>query len=84
MKRDAEDRVHTVEDETRRGIYFHRSGSEKITISDKFDSYLSEVTPTEKASTQNGDKDRARQLKSSLSEYSIAALNSDIVAKLSR
>ncbi len=81
MKRDAEDWARTVEDEIRRGIYFHRSGSEKITISDALDRYLREVTPTKKASTQNGDKDRARQLKSSLGEYSIAALNSDIVAK---
>ncbi len=48
MKRDAKDWARTVEDEIRRGIYFHRSGSEKITISDALDRYLREVTLTRK------------------------------------
>ena len=57
MKRDAEDWARTVEDEIRRGIYFHRSSAEKIAISEALDRYLRKVTSAKKASTQRGDLD---------------------------
>jgi len=77
VKRDAEDWSRATEDEIIRGIYIPRSHSEKLTVSKALDRYLKEVTPTKKPSTQIREVGRAKQLKSSLGNYSLAALNAD-------
>lgn len=80
IKKDAEDWARTTEDEIVRGIYIPRSGSENITITDALDRYIKEVTPTKKATTQEGNKVQARQLKSQLGNYSLAVLSSTQIA----
>jgi len=77
VKRDAEDWSRATEDEIIRGIYIPRSHSEKMTVSRALDRYLKEVTPTKKPTTQVREKGRAKQLKYSLGNYSLAALNAD-------
>ncbi len=77
VKRDAEDWSRATEDEIIRGIYIPRSHSEKMTVARALDRYLKEVTPTKKPTTQVREKGRAKQLKSSLGKYSLAALNAD-------
>ena len=54
IKRDAEDWARTKEDEIRRGLYIHKSGSERLTVGEALDRYLREVTPIKKESTQRG------------------------------
>ena len=79
-KRDAEDWSRTTEDEIIRGIYSPRSQSEKLTLSSAIDRYLKEVTPAKKASTQKAEQGRAKQIKTELGRYSLAALNTDIIS----
>jgi len=81
IKRDAEDWARTTEDEIIRGIYVPRSQSEKLSIREAIDRYLSEVTPTKKASTQKAERYRAEQLKTELGKYTLASLNSNILGK---
>lgn len=52
-----------------------------MSIADALLKYLKEVTPTKKQSTQSGDRDRAKQLSSSLGRYSLATLHAEIIAK---
>ena len=80
LKRAAEDWSRTTEDEIIRGIYSPRSQSEKMTLSLAIKRYLKEVTPTKKASTQQREVGRSKQLNSSLGKYSLAALNTDIIS----
>ena len=80
IKKDAEDWARTTEDEIVRGIYFPRSESENITIADALDRYIKEVTPTKKATTQQGNRVQAKQLKSKLGRYSLAVLSSTQIA----
>ena len=80
IKRDAEDWARTTEDDIIRGIYSPRSQSEKMTLSSAIERYLKEVTPTKKDSTQQRETGRSKQLDSSLGKYSLAALNTEIIA----
>ena len=51
-----------------------------MTVSAALDRYIKEVVPTKKESSQRRDIGRAEFLKSKLGRYSLAALNSEIIA----
>ena len=51
-----------------------------MTLSTALDRYTKEVTPTKKADTQRREIGRAKLLKEHLGQYSLAALNSDIIS----
>jgi hypothetical protein len=57
-KRDAEDWTRGVEDEMVRGIYIRRSNAERLSVAEALDRYQREVSPTNKASTQDREKGR--------------------------
>lgn len=57
-----------------------RNNSEKLTVSSALDRYIKEVIPTKKQSGQRREIGRAEFLKSQLGQYSLAALNSEIIA----
>ena len=80
VKRDAENWGRKTEDEIIRGIYIPRTNSEKLTVSAALDRYVKEVVPTKKASGQRRDIGRAKFLKSKLGKYSLASLNSELIA----
>ncbi len=80
VKRDAENWARTTEDEIIRGIFVPRSRSEKLTVTQALNRYLKEVTPTKKVKTQKSEHFRAEKLKSELGRYSLAALNTEIIA----
>ena len=80
IKRDAENWARTTEDEIVRGIHVPRSNSEKLTIASALDRYIKEVVPTKKPSGQRREIGRAEFLKSKLGQYSLAALNSELIA----
>ncbi len=81
IKRDAENWARTTEDEIVRGIHVPRTNSEKLTIASALDRYVKEVVPTKKASGHRRDAGRAEFLKSRLGQYSLAALNSELIAE---
>jgi integrase len=80
-KRDAEDWSRRTEDEMVRGVYIERSSSERLTLASALDRYLREVTPTKKASTQDGERKKAKVLRDALGAYSLAALTPDVIAR---
>ena len=51
-----------------------------MTLSSAIKRYLKEVTPSKKESTQQREVGRSKQLDSSLGQYSLAALNTDIIS----
>ena len=79
-KRDAEDWSRRTEDEMVRGVYLSRTVSEKMTVKVALTRYLSEVTPTKKPTTQRSEQVTARHLTEFLGDYSLAAVNSELVA----
>lgn len=81
MKRDAENWGRTTEDEIIRGIYVPRNNSEKLTVGTALDRYVKEVVPTKKPGSQRRDIGRAEFLKSKLGQYSLAALNAELIAE---
>ena len=81
VKRDAENWGRSTEDEIIRGIYVPRNNSEKITVAAALDRYVKEVVPTKKESGRRRDIGRAEFLKIKLGRYSLAALNSEIIAE---
>ncbi|MBD9401342.1 site-specific integrase [Comamonas sp. CMM02] len=80
IKRDAEDWARRTEDEMVRGVYIHRSGSERTTVEVALKRYLSDITPTKKPSTQKAEHTKAKQLIKGLGKYSLAALSADVLA----
>ena len=80
-KRDAEDWARRTEDEMVRGVFIQRSASERMTLSNALDRYLSEVSPTKRPSTQTTERNRAEILRASLGDYSLAALSPEIIAQ---
>jgi len=79
-KRDAEDWSRRTEDEIVRGVYIDRAASERLMFTAAMDRYLAEITPTKKASTQRNERLFAETLKVYFGKYSLAAINSEIVA----
>lgn len=80
-KRDAEDWARRTEDEMVRGVYIQRASAERMTVEAALQRYLREITPTKRASTQAGEHKKAKVLIQHLGEYSLAALNAEIVAQ---
>lgn len=63
-----------------RGVYIQRSQSERLTVAAALDRYLSEVTPTKKATTQNAELNKSNRLRAAFGGYSLAAVTPDLVA----
>ena len=80
-KRDAEDWARRTEDEMVRGVYIDRAGSDRILLKHGLDRYLREVSSTKKTSTHSAEKHKAKALKASLGDYSLAAITPDLVAR---
>jgi len=79
-KRDAEDWARRTEDEIVRGVYIDRGSSERLMFKDAMDRYLREVAPTKKESTRKGERLLAEALKVYFGKYSLAAINTEVVA----
>ena len=79
-KRDAEDWARRTEDEMVRGVHIVRATAERLTLAEALKRYTSEVTPTKRPSSQEGEFRRATILARHLGKYSLAALNPEIVA----
>jgi site-specific recombinase XerD len=80
IKKDAEDWARRTEDEMVRGVFIQRTQSERLTLEKALDRYLKEVTVTKSEFTQRGEISKAKQLKSELGKYSLAAITPDLVA----
>ncbi len=80
-RRDAEDWSRRLEDEMVRGVYIDRSSSERTTFAAVLDRYLNEITPTKKASTQLGEKKKAKTVRAALGKYALAALTPQTIAR---
>ena len=63
-----------------RGVYIQRAPAERMTVAAALKSYLKEVTPTKRPSTQVGEHKKAQTIINHLGKYSLAALSPDIVA----
>lgn len=81
IRRDAEDWARTTEDEIIRGIYVPRSDSEKLTLANALDRYQRDISSTKKATTQQREKSRIKQVRNALGNYSLASLTTDTIAK---
>lgn len=80
-KRDAEDWARRTEDAMVRGVFIERAPSERMTLGGALDRYLAEVTPTKKESTQRAERLKAASLRLYFGKYSLAAINTDLVAR---
>lgn len=80
-KRDAQDWARQAEDEMVRGIFINRADSHGKSIDDALSTYLREITPTKKSSTQYREKGRIKTLREKLKKYSLAAVTPKIVAE---
>lgn len=66
IKRDAEDWARRAEDEMVRGVYIDRATSGRLTFDRALYRYLSEVTPTKRATSQKAENVKATPLRSFL------------------
>lgn len=80
LKIEAEKWATTTEDQILRGIYFSISEAEKVSIADALTRYLKEVSINKAENTRKGNVVQARQLSSMLGQYTLANLNSTIIA----
>lgn len=80
-KRDAVDWARRAEDDMVRGVYIERGASERLTFGLALDRYLAEVTPTKKLTTQRTEVERARPLREFFSDYALAAITPDLIAR---
>lgn len=80
-KRYAEDWARRTGDEMVRGVYIDRAGSDLLLLKQAPDRYLREVSSTKKPSTHSAEQHKAKALNASLSDYSLAAITPDLVAK---
>ena len=78
-KRDAERWARQIESEMDRGVFVQRNESEQTTVKDLLDRYSREVLPTLKGGYR--EESRIKALQNSLGAYSLAVLNSSMVAK---
>ena len=80
-KRDAQDWARRTEDEMVRGVYIDRAGSDRLLLRHALDRYLREVSSTKRATTSYAERHKAKALKESLGDYSLAAITPDLVAQ---
>ena len=57
-----------------RGAFIRRATSDRMTVKDAVERYLSEVVPTKRPTSQVADRKRSRVLVQSLGKYSLTAL----------
>lgn len=81
LKRDAEDWARRTEDEMVRGLFVQRAPAERLTFDKALQRYLTEVTPTKRPLTQNGERKRAVPLIAFFGKYSMAAITPELVAE---
>ncbi len=81
IKRDAEDWARRIEDEMMRGAFIQRSPAERMTLETAMRRYLSEVTPTKRPATQEGELKRAETLIQHLGRYSLTAITPEVIAQ---
>lgn len=83
LKRDAEDWARETEDAIKRGVYSTKTQelSGKFTLSDALDRYERTVSPTKRASTQDRESVRIKQVRSFFGRYGIAAVTPELVAR---
>jgi len=79
IKRDAEIWARVTEGEMIRGVYAPRASSEKLSVHNALERYVSEVTPTKSPTTQASERQRAKHLQTAFGKYSLAVLNTDII-----
>lgn len=78
-KRDAERWARQTESEMERGVFVQRTESEQTTLKELLDRYSREVLPTLKGGYR--EQSRIKALQAGLGAYSLAALNSTMIAK---
>ena len=78
-KRDAERWARQIESEMERGVFVQRTESEQTTVNNLLDRYSREVLPTLKGGYR--EQSRIKALQNGLGAYSLAALNSSMIAK---
>ena len=64
-----------------RGAYIQRATSDRMTVKDAMERYLSEVVPTKRPTSQVADRKRSRILVQSLGKYSLTALTPEVIAQ---
>lgn len=79
-KRDAEDWARRTEDEMVRGVYIDRADANRMLLKSAIDLYLRDISSTKKPSTKSAEKHKAKALKAGLGDYSLAALNQNLIA----
>ena len=79
-KRDAQDWARRTDDEMVRGVYIDRTDASQLLLKAALDRYLREVSSTKKPSTHAAEQHKSKALKSELGDYSLAALNPNLVA----
>ena len=78
-KRDAERWSRQIESEMERGVFVERTESEQTTLNELLDRYSREILPKLKGGHK--EQSRIKALQSGLGAYSLAALNSSMIAK---
>lgn len=79
LKRDAEDWARRTEDEMVRGLYVQRGPAERLTFEKAILRYLTEVTPTKRPFTQQGEKHRAVALTGFFGKYAMAGITPELI-----
>lgn len=77
-KTDAKLWAQQIESEMRRGVFVSREEAERTSLSEACDRYIREILPQKKS--QAPETSRINTLKAHLGEYSLAALNSSLIA----
>lgn len=62
-------------------MYIDRAGSDRLLFRHALDRYLREVSSTKRATTSYAERHKAKALKESLGDYSLAAITPDLVAQ---
>ena len=79
-KRDAQDWTRRTEDEMVRGVYIDRADASQLLLKQALDRYLRAVSSTKKPSTYAAEQHKIKALKAALGNYSLAALNPNLIA----
>ena len=64
-----------------RGAFIQRATSDRMTVKDAVERYLSEVVPTKRPTSQVADRKRSRVLIQNLGKYSLTALTTEVIAQ---
>lgn len=64
-----------------RGVYIQRASSARLTVEAALKRYLAEISPTKRPTSAASEARHAKPLIQHLGKYSLAALNSEIIAQ---